>query len=225
MSEKIDGTHDDDGSQGTAASRLLSSTNIWSDAPSPPPAPKPVPASATCSRIASSCSGRSRNRCCACAAARRTMAAAKIVAGPPGRRQLCRLHLGRAGAAAGRADHRIRHDQRRQRRRHQRAASGLRPCRRRPRRRAQPAEPVLGPADARGLVPLADADRWLLAGGKLGRLRPNAALRPVRSVRSRSAAAGAVARHQFCSTTRCQMPKALDRGDADPRRAAADFRQ
>jgi NTE family protein len=44
MSEKIDGTHDDDGSQGTAASRLLSSTNIWSDAPSPPPAPKPVPA-------------------------------------------------------------------------------------------------------------------------------------------------------------------------------------
>ena len=43
MSEKIDGTHDDDGSQGTAASRLLSSTNIWSDAPSPPPAPKPVP--------------------------------------------------------------------------------------------------------------------------------------------------------------------------------------
>jgi NTE family protein len=44
MSEKIDGTHDDDGSQGTAASRLLSSTNIWSDAPSPPPVPKPVPA-------------------------------------------------------------------------------------------------------------------------------------------------------------------------------------
>jgi NTE family protein len=44
MSEKIDGTHDDDGSQGTAASRLLLSTNIWSDAPSPPPAPKPVPA-------------------------------------------------------------------------------------------------------------------------------------------------------------------------------------
>ncbi|MBR0834011.1 patatin-like phospholipase family protein [Bradyrhizobium manausense] len=44
MSGKIDGTHDDDGSQGTAASRLLSSTNIWSDSPSPPPAPKPVPA-------------------------------------------------------------------------------------------------------------------------------------------------------------------------------------
>ncbi|WP_234678786.1 patatin-like phospholipase family protein [Bradyrhizobium monzae] len=44
MSEKIDGTHDDDGSQGTAASRLLSSTNIWSDVPSPPPAPKPVSA-------------------------------------------------------------------------------------------------------------------------------------------------------------------------------------
>ena len=43
MSEKIDGTHDDGGSQGTAASRLLSSTNIWSDAPSPPPASKPVP--------------------------------------------------------------------------------------------------------------------------------------------------------------------------------------
>jgi len=39
MSEKIDGTHDDAGSQGTAASRLLSSTSIWSDAPSPPPAP------------------------------------------------------------------------------------------------------------------------------------------------------------------------------------------
>jgi NTE family protein len=42
MSQKIDGTHDD-GSQGTAASRLLSSTNIWSDAPSPPPAREPVP--------------------------------------------------------------------------------------------------------------------------------------------------------------------------------------
>ena len=42
MSEKIDGTHDD-GSQGTAASRLLSSTNIWSDAPPPPPAREPVP--------------------------------------------------------------------------------------------------------------------------------------------------------------------------------------
>ena len=42
MSEKIDGTHDDGGSQGTAASRLLSLTNIWSDAPSSPPAPKPV---------------------------------------------------------------------------------------------------------------------------------------------------------------------------------------
>ncbi|MGY0573483.1 patatin-like phospholipase family protein [Bradyrhizobium sp. RDM12] len=44
MSEKMDGTHDDGGSQGTAASRLLSSTNIWFDAPSPPPAPKRVPA-------------------------------------------------------------------------------------------------------------------------------------------------------------------------------------
>ncbi|MDN3278894.1 patatin-like phospholipase family protein [Frankia sp. RB7] len=44
MSEKIDGTHDEGGSQGTAASRLLSSTNIWSDAPSPPPAQKPVSA-------------------------------------------------------------------------------------------------------------------------------------------------------------------------------------
>ncbi|MEH2485957.1 patatin-like phospholipase family protein [Bradyrhizobium sp. AZCC 2230] len=41
MSEKIDSTHGD-GSQATAASRLLLSTNIWSDAPSPPPAPKPV---------------------------------------------------------------------------------------------------------------------------------------------------------------------------------------
>lgn len=44
MSEKIVGTHDEGGSQGTAASRLLASTNIWSDAPSPPPAPKPAPA-------------------------------------------------------------------------------------------------------------------------------------------------------------------------------------
>ncbi|WP_026202487.1 patatin-like phospholipase family protein [Bradyrhizobium sp. WSM2793] len=39
MSEKIDGAHDGVGSQGTAASRLLSATNIWSDAPAPPPAP------------------------------------------------------------------------------------------------------------------------------------------------------------------------------------------
>lgn len=43
MSETIVGTHDEGGSQGTAASRLLSSTNIWSDAPSPPPVPTPVP--------------------------------------------------------------------------------------------------------------------------------------------------------------------------------------
>jgi NTE family protein len=43
MSGKIDGTHDDDGSRGTAASRLLLTTNIWSDGPSPPPAPKPAP--------------------------------------------------------------------------------------------------------------------------------------------------------------------------------------
>lgn len=43
MSEKIDGTHDERGSQGTAASRLLSSTNIWSDAPPPPPSPAPKP--------------------------------------------------------------------------------------------------------------------------------------------------------------------------------------
>ena len=43
MSETIYGTHDDGGAQGTAASRLLSSTNIWSDAPSPPPAPEPAP--------------------------------------------------------------------------------------------------------------------------------------------------------------------------------------
>jgi len=42
MSGKNDGTHENDRSQGTAASRLLSLTNIWSDAPSPPPAPKPV---------------------------------------------------------------------------------------------------------------------------------------------------------------------------------------
>jgi NTE family protein len=48
MSEKIDGMSDGAGSHGasgSAASRLLSSTNIWSDAPSPPPAPKPVPVS------------------------------------------------------------------------------------------------------------------------------------------------------------------------------------
>lgn len=43
MSKKIDGTHDERGSQGTAASRLLSSTNIWSDAPSPAPKPVAVP--------------------------------------------------------------------------------------------------------------------------------------------------------------------------------------
>ncbi|WP_439409894.1 patatin-like phospholipase family protein [Bradyrhizobium sp. DASA03076] len=43
MSEKIDGTHEDGSSQSTAASRLLLSTNIWSDAPTPPPAPKPAP--------------------------------------------------------------------------------------------------------------------------------------------------------------------------------------
>ena len=42
MSEKIDGTYDDGGSQATAASRLLLTTNIWSDAPSPPPATKSV---------------------------------------------------------------------------------------------------------------------------------------------------------------------------------------
>ncbi|MEZ2141939.1 patatin-like phospholipase family protein [Bradyrhizobium sp. DN5] len=44
MSEKIVGAHDGVGSQGasgTAASRLLSMTNIWSDAASPPPAPEP----------------------------------------------------------------------------------------------------------------------------------------------------------------------------------------
>ncbi|MCK1384826.1 patatin-like phospholipase family protein [Bradyrhizobium sp. 21] len=45
MSEKIVGAHDDCGLQGTAASRLLSTTDIWSNAPSPPPAPKPVPVS------------------------------------------------------------------------------------------------------------------------------------------------------------------------------------
>ncbi|RXH01033.1 patatin-like phospholipase family protein [Bradyrhizobium zhanjiangense] len=47
MSEKIVGAHDGVGSQGapgTAASRLLSMTNIWSDAASPPPAPEPAPA-------------------------------------------------------------------------------------------------------------------------------------------------------------------------------------
>ncbi|WP_354227532.1 patatin-like phospholipase family protein [Bradyrhizobium sp. F1.4.3] len=46
MSEKIIGAHDEGGLQDaarTAASRLLSATDIWSSAPSPPPAPKPVP--------------------------------------------------------------------------------------------------------------------------------------------------------------------------------------
>ncbi|WP_164937786.1 patatin-like phospholipase family protein [Bradyrhizobium guangxiense] len=42
MSEKIDGTQDGVGSQGTAASRLLSMTSIWSDSPAPPPPPKPA---------------------------------------------------------------------------------------------------------------------------------------------------------------------------------------
>lgn len=46
MSEKIVGTHDGGGLQGassTAASRLLSMTNVWSDAPSPLPAHEPAP--------------------------------------------------------------------------------------------------------------------------------------------------------------------------------------
>ncbi|MBR0903526.1 patatin-like phospholipase family protein [Bradyrhizobium liaoningense] len=46
MSEKIVGVHDGIGSPGamrTAASRLLSTTDIWSQAPSPPPAPEPLP--------------------------------------------------------------------------------------------------------------------------------------------------------------------------------------
>ncbi|MCK1733427.1 patatin-like phospholipase family protein [Bradyrhizobium sp. 138] len=42
MSEKYDGTQDEAGSHGTAASRLLSMTNIWSDGPAPPSAPKPT---------------------------------------------------------------------------------------------------------------------------------------------------------------------------------------
>ncbi|QAU46641.1 patatin-like phospholipase family protein [Bradyrhizobium guangzhouense] len=42
MSGKIDGTHDDGSAQGTAASRLLSLTNIWSDAPSLPAAREPL---------------------------------------------------------------------------------------------------------------------------------------------------------------------------------------
>ncbi|WP_256807111.1 MULTISPECIES: patatin-like phospholipase family protein [unclassified Bradyrhizobium] len=45
MSEKIVGAQDEVGSHGaarTAASRLLSATNIWSDAPSPPPMPEPA---------------------------------------------------------------------------------------------------------------------------------------------------------------------------------------
>ncbi|WP_375314248.1 patatin-like phospholipase family protein [Bradyrhizobium sp. A5] len=46
MSEKIFGGHIDGGSQGaarTAASQLLSATNIWSDAPLSPPASQPIP--------------------------------------------------------------------------------------------------------------------------------------------------------------------------------------
>ncbi|AWM01702.1 patatin-like phospholipase family protein [Bradyrhizobium amphicarpaeae] len=42
MSEKSDGPHDDAGLQGTAASRLLSTTCIWSDTDAPPPAPPAV---------------------------------------------------------------------------------------------------------------------------------------------------------------------------------------
>ncbi|MCK1476080.1 patatin-like phospholipase family protein [Bradyrhizobium sp. 197] len=45
MSEKIVGAHVEGALQGTAASRLLSLTDIWSSAPSPFPAPKPVPVS------------------------------------------------------------------------------------------------------------------------------------------------------------------------------------
>jgi NTE family protein len=52
MSEKIDGTHDAAGLQGTAASRLLSATDIWSDAPAPPPPPKPATASPPASQPA-----------------------------------------------------------------------------------------------------------------------------------------------------------------------------
>ncbi|OAF15368.1 alpha/beta hydrolase [Bradyrhizobium centrolobii] len=50
MSEKIVGAHDEGGSQGavrTAASMLLSSTDIWSGAPSPPPPPAAMPAPAS----------------------------------------------------------------------------------------------------------------------------------------------------------------------------------
>lgn len=46
MSEKIVGVHDGVGSLGavrTAASRLLATTEIWSDAPSPAPTPAPLP--------------------------------------------------------------------------------------------------------------------------------------------------------------------------------------
>ncbi|WP_257180140.1 MULTISPECIES: patatin-like phospholipase family protein [Bradyrhizobium] len=42
MGATNDGMHEESGSQGTAASRLLSTTNIWSDAPALPPAPTPV---------------------------------------------------------------------------------------------------------------------------------------------------------------------------------------
>jgi NTE family protein len=44
MSGKIVGAHEDGGSQGTAASRLLLTTNVWSDAPAPNPAPARPPA-------------------------------------------------------------------------------------------------------------------------------------------------------------------------------------
>src|SRR3954453_6855442 len=45
MSEKIVSAHVEGGLQGTAASRMLSTTDIWSGAPSPLPAPKSVPVS------------------------------------------------------------------------------------------------------------------------------------------------------------------------------------
>ena len=85
------------GASSTAASRLLSTTDIWSDAPSPLPAPEPAPVPAASDRepapvaqaaapveICDHCRA-SRAR----AAALQPMAAAKTVAGPSGRRHLC----------------------------------------------------------------------------------------------------------------------------------------
>ena len=81
------------------------------------------------------------------------------------------------------------------------------------------------PDDARGLVPLADAGRRLLAGRKLGRVRLRRLrsgqfdpfdLDPLRQALSRDI--------DFAALRDPQLPKAPDRGNAGARRPAADFR-